>query len=185
MEHLEKRTCNMQDETCLNDLPVEEGISEIIAQKNIGTEEKTEQVMALVRERTFYSGPLPAPEQLLQYNKLPGVVSIITDMAVREQGHRHEVDAEMLAEQSKLNNSQLNYIEASIVIRKRQQLFGFVVTFILIIIGALCLFTDKNVASVCMFIAAIGSFCGIMFFGKKNKEANIDTALDVSKDDVD
>lgn len=49
-------------------------------------------------------------------------------------------------------------------------IFGFVSTFFLLVIGAICIFMDKNVGSIAPFILAIGSFCWTMFYGKKKAD---------------
>ena len=40
----------------------------------------------------------------------------------------------------------------------------------MLVIGAICIFMDKNVGSIAPFILAIGSFCWTMFYGKKKAD---------------
>ena len=61
-------------------------------------------------------------------------------------------------------------LKTSIKLKTRLQIFGFVSTFFLLVIGAICIFMDKNVGSIAPFILAIGSFCWTMFYGKKKAD---------------
>ena len=88
-------------------------------------------------------------------------------MAVNEQGHRHKMESMIVESETSLNSGQLEVIRASIKLKSRLQVFGFVTTFLLVIVGVICIFLDKNVGSIVPFVLAIGSFCWTMFYGKK------------------
>lgn len=180
---------NQQEERLQHEDPQEvtmgEDISEILKDSEIDDNEKERKIIAVAKRQVLYSsGPLPSPEQLIKYNEIPGVVETIVDMAVKEQNHRHIKDDKKIDAMVKLNETQEVYIKASIDMKKRQQIFGFIVTIIFIGIGIACLVLDKNITGLVMFIAAIGSFCKIMFFGDKNTDKQ-DKEINEASEDTD
>jgi uncharacterized membrane protein len=79
------------------------------------------QITHLEVSRSF-SGPLPAPELLRQYNDIdPTITKTITDMAVREMEHTHTRDQFLL--------------DQSIQLKKRGQIFGFSIAMTAIVGG--------------------------------------------------
>lgn len=160
-----------QEETILGKLIENEEkemseISEIIDKSDIEDDDK-KRIFACMRKEEF-RGPLPPPFILKQYDEIhPGFAEEIMQMAVNEQGHRHRMDSLIVESETALNSGQLDVIRASIKLKSRLQIFGFVSTFSLVTIGAICIFLDKNAGSIVPFILAIGSFCWTMFYGKK------------------
>lgn len=152
-------------------------ISDIIDKSNINEGDK-KRIIACIREEKF-KGPLPHPYILKQYEEIQaGFANEILGMAMREQAHRHELNKMLVQSEVDLNSGQLSLISASIILKKRLQIFGFVITTILVIAGIVCIFLDKNVGGIATFILAVGSFCWTMFYGKKesadDKELNED-----------
>jgi uncharacterized membrane protein len=141
-------------------------ISEIIENSDIDEGDK-ERIIGYMREE--FRGPLPHPQILKQYEDIqPGFASEIMNMALKEQEYRHEIEKTLVDSEVSLNLGQLEVINASIKLKTRLQIFGFVSTIILLVVGSVCIFLDKNVGSIGPFILAIGSFCWTMFYGKKN-----------------
>lgn len=141
-------------------------ISKIIDKSDIEEEDK-QRIIACIRREEF-RGPLPHPKILQQYEEIqPGFAKEIMQMAVNEQGHRHKMESMIVESETSLNSGQLEVIRASIKLKSRLQVFGFVTTFLLVIVGVICIFLDKNVGSIVPFVLAIGSFCWTMFYGKK------------------
>lgn len=91
-------------------------------------------------------------------------------MAMQEQNHRHELESRIVKSEISLNDGQLDIISASIKMKKRLQLFSFLLTFFLVIVGTICIFINKNIGSIIPFILAIGSFVWTMFYGKKTPD---------------
>lgn len=143
-------------------------ISDIIDKSDLEEEEKR-RIIACIRREEF-NGPLPHPEILRQYEEIqPGFAKEIMQMAVNEQEHRHKMDNMIIESETSLNSGQLEIIRASIKLKTRLQLFGFFSTILLVLVGTLCIFLDKNAGSIVPFILAIGSFCWTMFYGKKQE----------------
>lgn len=143
-------------------------ISKIIENSNIQKEDK-KKITGIMQQEKF-EGPIPHPKILQQYEKVyPGSAKTIIDMAVKEQEHRHEMDKTIVQSEVLLNAGQVEMIRASIKLKSRLQIFGFALTAALVIIGLVCIFLNKNMGTITAFTFAIGSFCSIMFYGKKNK----------------
>ena len=69
-------------------------------------DEKKAKVMAIVHtERSVFSGPLPHPDLLKDYEEAqPGAANIIINMATKEQDHRHHMEDDMLKQRSRKQN---------------------------------------------------------------------------------
>lgn len=180
MEQLEKPQTDMNTseniEGKLND-----DIAEIIENSNI--DEENQQKLISVIQRKIHSGPLPSPETLKQYNEIPGIVDKITNMAISEMNHRHMMEEKLISSEVRLNDGQIDYVKANIKLKQRLQIFGFVITILLIVIGALCLVFNKNMAGTVTFVGAIGGFCWTMFYGKSKSKDQTDNSSDKKEDD--
>lgn len=142
-------------------------ISEIIEKSDIEKDDK-EKIIGIIQQEVF-KGPIPHPQILQQYEEVqPGFANTIVNMAVKEQEHRHEIEKTIVQSEALLNTGQVEVIRSSIKLKSRLQIFGFVLTAALLIIGSICIFLDKNIGSITTFILAVGSFCWTMFYGKKN-----------------
>lgn len=146
-------------------------MSDIVDKSDIQDEDKRKIIECMRREE--FRGPLPHPAILKQYEDIQtGFANQIMQMAQKEQNHRQDLEKKIVESELSIDKGKLKVIDASIKMKSRLQIFGFVLTFFLVIIGFVCIFMDKN--SFVPFILAIGSFCWTMFYGKKepNKESN-------------
>lgn len=144
-------------------------ISEIIENSDIEEDDK-ERIISIIQKEEF-RGPLPHPQVLMQYEEIQqGFANEIVQMAVKEQSHRHEMEKALVDSEILLNSGQIEVLRASIMLKSRLQVFGFFSTTVLLVIGAVCIFLDKNVGSISAFILAVGSFCWTMFYGKKSDD---------------
>lgn len=152
-------------------------ISEIIENSDIEEDDK-ERIIGIIRQEIF-KGPIPHPRILQQYEEIhPGFASEIINMAVKEQEHRHSIEKTIVESEALSNTGQMEIIRASITLKIRLQIFGFVSTAILLIAGVICILLDKDVGSITTFILAIGSFCWTMFYGKKNDKEEKENSED-------
>ena len=133
-------------------------------------EDDKQRIFAHIKREEF-KGPLPHPAILQQYEEIqPGFAKEIMQMAITEQSHRHKMENMIVESKTSLTLGELEVIRASINLKSRLQIFGFFSTILLVIIGAICIFLDKNIGSIVPFVLAIGSFCWTMFYGKKQPE---------------
>ncbi|CDE68296.1 membrane protein PF10097 family [Clostridium sp. CAG:277] len=163
----------------IQDNPIEDDakeiseISDIIDKSDIQEEDK-ERIIACIRREEF-AGPLPHPAILKQYDEIqPGFAQEILKMVTDEQGHRHKMESMLIKSQTSLYSGKVEVLKTSMKLKIRLQIFGFVSTFFLLVIGAVCIFEGKNIGSIAPFILAIGSFCWTMFYGKKSDEEDYD-----------
>lgn len=141
-------------------------LSEIIDKSDLEDEEK-QRIIACIRREEF-KGPLPHPNILRQYEEIqPGFAEKIIQMALNEQDYRHRINNMVVESETSLNSGRLEIIRTSIKLKTRLQLFGFFITTLLVVIGAGCIFFNKNTTSIVPFILAVASFCWTMFYGKK------------------
>ena len=171
MQRFTRQEQSIQETLIESEEREEREISEIIDKSNIKENDK-QRILAYMKEEEF-TGPLPPPVTLQQYEEVQaGFADKIMGMALKEQEHRHDIENKIVESQTSLNSGELKLIDASIKLKIRLQTFGFVLTFLLVIIGTICIFCNKNIGSIVTFILAIGSFAWTMFYGKKQPKTN-------------
>ena len=149
-----------------------DNIPEIIEQSDIEPENKRK-ILSVIES---YSGPLPPPAMLMQYNEIPGVLDAILKMTTDEQKHRHSIENQLVNSDVKLNDAQILYLESGVKIKTRIHFFSFIIIFFLIILGFISVILDKQIYGVCSFVGAMATFCYTMFYGKKNDQATKEIA---------
>ena len=121
-------------------------------------EEKRKVVQQVVKITELYSGPLPHPSILKQYNEInPDFAERIMSMAEKDQEHIIELN------------------KKTIEMRGRDGLFGMIFAFAIVIgavvLGAVLLLNDKDVGGYGSLITAVVAAAVVFFGGKKeNKE---------------
>jgi uncharacterized membrane protein len=97
------------------------------------------------RELRFFSGPLPPPEVLREYNEIvPGSAERILQMAEREQSHRH--------------CSETRDSEGSLTLAKRGQLIGAVLAFMATVGGMALLALGRNLSGFVIIASTVAIF---------------------------
>jgi uncharacterized membrane protein len=87
-----------------------------------------------------YSGPLPHPELLAEYERiLPGAADRILSMAERQQGHRHDLESTAM--------------ESNVQRSKQGLAAGFVICLAFLVVSAVLIGTGHEVAG-----TVLGSF---------------------------
>jgi uncharacterized membrane protein len=101
-----------------------------------------------------YSGPLPPPNFLEQYDKVcPGAAQKIIDMTVNQSAHRIELEKQVIAS---------NIKESA-----RGQLFAFIIVLCLIFVGALFVVLGKTNVGLTIFGTTIVATASVFVYGKK------------------
>ncbi len=163
----EKNNIEKELESLVDAMPNTYEIDDILQDSGV-PEEARVQILAKVAE--YHAGPLPAPRTLKEYSEIPGVVETIIGMANSEMNHRHTIEDRMTSVDADFARSQMNYVSSSIDLKKRKQLFGFIITILFVAFAFVSLLLDKNIASVVAFVGALGGFVTVMFNGKEKKE---------------
>jgi uncharacterized membrane protein len=96
-------------------------------------------------ELRFFSGPLPPPDILRQYNEIvPGSAETILEMAKNEQAHRHKLDDGESA--------------GGLTLAKRGQLIGGFLAFIAVVGSIYLLETGKSIAGLAVLVGVVATF---------------------------
>lgn len=105
---------------------------------------KNPEAAAEIIQHTYsYSGPLPSPEMLQQYEDLqPGLADRIVTMAEKEQGNRHKVQQRILG------------------IASRGQWFGLVLGLATLFTAAALIIGGYPVAGIVALVTGIGVIAG-------------------------
>lgn len=106
---------------------------------------------------TSFSGPLPPPVVLQQYNQIiPGAAERILKMAESQSEHRRQLEQKVIA--SDIRNSRLGL------------LFGFVITMTAIVTGTfLILKTGNPVAGGLLSVGSIATLAGVFIYGSRQR----------------
>ncbi len=120
-------------------------------------EEKRKAVQRIVKITELYSGPLPHPSILKQYNEInPDFAERIISMAEKDQVHIIELN------------------KKSLELRGRDNLFGMIFAFSIVIgaviLGAILLLNDKDLGGYGSLITAVIAAAVVFFGGKKDKK---------------
>ena len=102
----------------------------------------SQQVQEIQLEGRFYTGPIPEPQALAEYERInAGLANRIVAMAEKEQGYRHRI------------GNRRNW--AQIWITATGQLFGFLVAVMTIGIGGFLLYHDKQLAGFTSLVSGV------------------------------
>lgn len=125
---------------------------------NLPEEERRALINEIVRiEQRSYSGPLPPPQVLAEYEKtLKGSADRILQMAEREQGARHSIDREIIANAAKQH--------------KRGQYMGCALVIVLAAMAFTLGFLGHDWLSGMVFTGAIVSVAGIFVLNREPKK---------------
>jgi uncharacterized membrane protein len=107
-------------------------------------------VHAAVREElSYFSGPLPPPDDLIKYNEVfPDCGKTIVEMAQKEQAHRHGIE-------NRLADAQVRESDADIKLRSRGQIFGWILALVLVC-GAIYLLAKGESATGLTVLVILG-----------------------------
>ena len=132
---------------------------------NLPEEERRALINEIVRiEQRSYSGPLPPPQVLAEYEKtLKGSADRILQMAEREQEARHRIDSEIIGNAAKQH--------------KRGQYMGCALVVLLAAMAFTLGLLGHDWLSVMVFTGAIGSVAAIFVLNRipKNRKESDDS----------
>jgi len=113
---------------------------------------KEERHQLQIREEHFFSGPLPGPEILANYERvLPGLADRIVGMAERQSAHRQELEkAAVLGEQQRAG---------------RGQSCALIVALCGLVVAGLCGFSGQQVAASIIGGIDLVGLVGVFIYG--------------------
>lgn len=120
----------------------------------------------LIGRQVSFAGPLPPPEVFSAYeNALPGAADRILAMAEKQSSHRQEIEGKALESSSRQGTL--------------GQVFAFILSLVVIIIGGFLIYSDKNISGLVMVLTAIGSLVGLFIYGKKREHHEVPTDVEL------
>jgi uncharacterized membrane protein len=122
-----------------------------------------------VTRETHYSGPLPAPEQLAQYNEvMPGLADRIVRMAEGEATHRRSLEQQLIQihiEDTKENRA----------IEHQGQHYAAAISIIMIGCGTAIILAGHTLTGGLLTGATLLTLVAMFIFGRKYKPLPLDT----------
>jgi uncharacterized membrane protein len=114
-------------------------------------------VSSLTLESSRFEGPLPPPTDLAQYEQVsPGFADRIVQMAEKEQDFRH------------LDIGNVRDMQRKII--GRGQVFGFILTLVIILGGILLIMSDKPTSGFIAILAGIATVAGPFFYSASREK---------------
>jgi uncharacterized membrane protein len=104
-----------------------------------------------------FSGPLPPPAVLAQYNEvIPNGAERIMAMAERQSAHREQLEASVVA--------------ANIASQARGMVFAFILSFVTIIGGFGLVATGKSLAGVATIIGSLATLAAVFVYARREQQ---------------
>jgi uncharacterized membrane protein len=100
-----------------------------------------------------FSGPLPPPALLAQYNDvIPNGADRILTMAERQSAHRERLEARV--------------VDGNVANQTRGSYFAFIIMLVAILCGFYLIHEGKNAAGLTSIIVAVGGIVSVFFYSK-------------------
>lgn len=110
---------------------------------------------------SHFSGPLPPPHVLGQYNQaFPNAAERIVEMAEGQSKHRQDLEK--------------SRVLADIDNEKRGQWFAFALALLMFVGAFLLVWQGKSVAGLTLLIAEIATLAGLFIYGKESKHRELE-----------
>jgi uncharacterized membrane protein len=108
-----------------------------------------------------FSGPLPPPQTLAQYNQaFSGAAERIVKMAEDQSIHRQS-----------LENAR---VHADITNEQRGQVLAFIIALVVFLGGLAIIWQGKSVAGLTLILAEIATLAGLFIYGKESKTRELE-----------
>ena len=111
---------------------------------------------AVQQELSFFSGPLPPPNDLIKYNEVfPDCGKVIVEMAQKEQSHRHSTEDRRL--------------DGDISLARRGQLIGGFLALVAVVGAIYLLAHDKSITGLSVLGGVVLVFGGAFVYDRYQK----------------
>lgn len=124
--------------------------------------EKRKEIMEAITviQQESFSGPIPHPSLMAGYEQvLPGSADRILKMAELQQAHRFDLEKTSIESQLRSN--------------RQGQIFGFILSFVVILAGVILLLLGMPVLGVCLMAGMIFILAALFIGGKINMKADL------------
>ena len=113
-------------------------------------EQHPERVARIVERHTSFSGPLPPPTALREYDAImPGLAERLVQMAEQEQDHRHATDNRIIG------------------LYERGQWFGFFLGLVGLAVGGGLLYIGAEIGGIAALLLSMGTLAGSLLFSRR------------------
>ncbi|MGH9422273.1 MAG: DUF2335 domain-containing protein [Thermoanaerobaculia bacterium] len=108
-----------------------------------------------------FSGPLPPPQTLAQYNQaFPGAAERIVRMAESQSAHRRSLESAR--------------VHADIDNEKRGQVLAFIIALVVFLGSLAIVWQGKSVAGITVMLAELATLAGLFIYGKESKTRQLE-----------
>lgn len=147
------------DDPAVNAEIVEPAVETILQAAPAEKRKEVLEALTIIQQESF-SGPIPHPRIMAGYEQvLPGSADRILKMAERQQEHRFGLEKTSVESQQKSNT--------------RGQVFGFILSFLVIIGGIVLLLLGMPILGVCLMAGMICLLAGLFIGGKISMRADL------------
>jgi uncharacterized membrane protein len=116
-------------------------------------DENTQTITQIKAQISSFSGPLPPPNILAQYNEIiPNGADRILAMAERQSAHRESMESQVVKE--------------NLAAQRRGSWFAFILALSAILGGVILIYFGKNASGLAAIITALASLAGVFFYSK-------------------
>lgn len=138
--------------------PPQEDIADAISRREpIVFDPQTHRILGTVSSfswHEYYSGPLPTPQQLEEYNRiLPGLADRIVTEWQTEGSHRRSLEK--------------NGLRGQLLAQSRGQVFALILSLIIIGGGLALLFTDRETVGLVAILAPMATLAGVFVYSQR------------------
>jgi uncharacterized membrane protein len=114
----------------------------------------------LVFARSSFSGPMPPPDLVAQYEEiLPGAASFFFAALERQTAHRHSIEARV--------------IDANISNEKIGMWLAFSLAFLMIACGTFLIYADKDPQGLALIGGTLVTLCGVFVYSRSQERKEL------------
>ena len=124
--------------------------------KNLQNNQQGNNKPTLVQQSVTFSGPLPPPEILRQFdNVVPGAAERIIKMAENQSSHRMELEKKV--------------IESDVTRSRWGQILGFIIAILGLLVSAVVAIYGSAIAGGIIGVGTLASLVGVFMYGSKTR----------------
>lgn len=139
---------------------LEAEILKILQGKGVNIPEPKKKEIAVTIARSF-SGPLPPPEILKEYEEVcPGTALKIVTAFVNQSAHRIDMESKVVTSQLRQSG--------------RGQIYGFIIAVLFLIVSGVLIYTDHDVAGTILGTVDLVALCTVFVVGREKQKADLE-----------
>jgi uncharacterized membrane protein len=125
-----------------------------------------QQVKSVQAKAVSFSGPLPPPEVLQNYNQItPGAADRIITMAEKQSQHRQEIEIKVIT--SDIKNARLGLH------------YGLIIGLASVVGGVVCIISGYEIGGTILGGSGLSSLVGVFVYGSRQKRKEREKRLEI------